>query len=251
MVVNFSALDRRSLLGRFMRWPLRLIPAHARLPIMQGRLRGLRWIAGSSNHGCWLGSYERDQQRVFESWVDKGDTVYDVGAHAGFYTLLGSVLVGSEGRVVAFEPVGENLNYLETHLRINAVSNVEIVRAAVSDRAGRIRLTRGPSSSMWLLHSQGELEVEAVRLDDLVMNGRLPPPDVIKMDIEGAELLALQGSVNVLECHRPVVILSTHGPEVRAHCCELLDSAGYRLTSIGGGSLEQSDTLLAVHGSEA
>lgn len=247
MVVNFSGVDRGTWLGRAMRWPLALIPTRARMPIMQGRLRGLRWIAGASNHGCWLGSYERDQQRVFEQWVKPGDTVFDVGAHAGFYSLLASVLVGPGGRVVAFEPVARNRHYLEQHLRINALSNVEVIAAAVTERAGRLRLASGPSSSMWHADARGELEVDAVCLDDLVSSEMFPPPDLVKLDVEGAELLALEGSAAVIAAHRPIFVLSTHGREVEAHCGALLGSAGYRLTPIGRASRDAGGELLAVH----
>jgi protein-L-isoaspartate O-methyltransferase len=147
MVMGFSAIDRRTWLGRAVRWPLSLIPPGTRLPIMQGRLRGYRWIVGSSTHGCWLGSYEREQQRVLERRLASGDVVFDIGSHVGFYTLLASVLVGERGRVVAFEPIPESLRYLDTHLRINAIGNVEVIAAAVSDRAGRARVAAGAASA--------------------------------------------------------------------------------------------------------
>lgn len=64
------------------------------VPVLQGSLRGRKWIVGSSNHGCWLGSYEWKKQRLFTRTVSSGDVVFDIGAHVGFYTLLASVLVG-------------------------------------------------------------------------------------------------------------------------------------------------------------
>lgn len=248
MVLNFSSINRGTLLGRVVRWPLSLIPAKTRLPIVQGPLRGHRWIVGSSNHGCWLGSYECDQQALLEKWTNEGDVVFDVGAHVGFYTLLGSLLVGSRGQVVAFEPIAENLNYLKQHLEINSVSNVEIVEAAVSDRHGHDRLSSGPSSSMWHFDAQGELEVQTVSLDELVLNKKLPPPDLIKMDIEGAEVLALNGSTRVVNEFHPVLIISTHGFDVHQRCCSILESAGYHLTPIGRASIDECRELLAVYG---
>ena len=245
-MLNFSAIDRATLLGRAIRWPLALVPARARLPILQGPLKGFRWVAGSSTHGCWLGSYERDQQRVFERVVGVDDVVFDVGAHAGFYTLLSSVLVGPAGRVVAFEPVPANLERLRTHLEINAVGNVEIVEAAVGDVRGELRLSRGPSDAMWRTDPAGTLTVESVVLDELVTGGALPPPAVMKFDIEGAELLALRGSARIMERFHPTIILSTHGPDVHRACCELLQARGYGLSPIGRTSIEDCAELLAV-----
>ena len=75
------------------------------MPIWQGRLKGKRWIVGSGASGYWRGSYEYENQLVFVRMVARGSTVFDVGAHVGFYTLLASVVVGPAGRVFAFEPV--------------------------------------------------------------------------------------------------------------------------------------------------
>src|SRR5579862_7724955 len=108
-LANLSGISRKSWLGKLLRAPLRLIPRSAVLPILQGPLRGKKWVVGSGNHGCWLGSYEHDKQSLFQKTVRTGDIVYDVGANAGFYSLLASVLVGEKGQVYAFEPLPANL----------------------------------------------------------------------------------------------------------------------------------------------
>ena len=248
MVLEFSKLERGTLFGRAIRWPLSLIPAKMRLPIVQGPLKGYRWIVGSSNHGCWLGSYESDQQLLFQQWLKKGDVVFDIGAHVGFYTLLSSHLVGCTGKVVAFEPIPENLSYLKQHLEINTVGNVEIVEAAVSDRTGHDRLSNGPSSSMWHLDAEGALEVPTVKIDELVFGEKRQAPNLIKMDIEGAEARALEGCARVIDVHHPIIVLSTHGPDVHRRCCHFLDSAGYNLTPIGETSIDECRELIAIHG---
>src|ERR1043165_45133 len=102
--VNFSGLSRGSFVGRIARLPLSLIPAGARMPILQGPLRGKRWVAGSHVHGGWRGSYEFEKQQMFISAIKPGAVVYDIGANVGFYTLLASRLAGPQGRVYAFEP---------------------------------------------------------------------------------------------------------------------------------------------------
>ncbi|MDW8317197.1 MAG: FkbM family methyltransferase, partial [Anaerolineae bacterium] len=90
--MNLSGISSKSLIGRVLRFPLRLIPPKAVLPIMQGRLKGRKWIVGSSSHGCWLGSYEYAKRIVFERTVRENSVVFDIGAHVGFYTLLAAVL---------------------------------------------------------------------------------------------------------------------------------------------------------------
>ena len=100
--MNFSGVSNKSIVGKALRFPLRLIPCGAQMTILQGPLRGKRWIAGSSDHGCWLGSYEYPKQRAFSAAISHGDVVYDLGANVGFYSLLASVLVGTKGQVFSF-----------------------------------------------------------------------------------------------------------------------------------------------------
>jgi FkbM family methyltransferase len=243
--MNLSGISSRSLPGRLLRLPLRMIPPETRLPIVQGRLRGKRWIVGSSTHGCWLGSYEYKKRRLFERTVGEGDVVYDVGANVGFYTLLAAVLTGSSGHVVAFEPVPRNLRFLREHVRMNRVPNVTIIEAAVAERAGTASFDEGPNPSMGQLAGGGALEVRTVTLDDLVSLGQVPPPVVVKVDIEGGEVRALLGAQRTLSEHQPAIFLSTHGPEPHTRCRELLVGLGYEFRAIGAPSLNQADEILA------
>ena len=248
MDIDFSGIDRKSLIGRVLRWPLSVIPPQARIPIIQGPSKGNRWIVGSGNHGYWLGSYEHDHQIVLARSIHPGDVVYDIGANVGFYTLLASRLVGTTGRVVAFEPVPENIAFLKQHLEINQVTNVEIVKAAVSDRSGQASLKPWKSSSGWRIADDGELNVTAVCLDELVAAAQLPPPNLIKMDIEGAETLALKGGAETLATHHPEIFLATHGNPTHEACCSFLEQLNYHHTEIGAGYYPELREIHAVFG---
>ncbi|MBZ5668208.1 MAG: FkbM family methyltransferase [Acidobacteriia bacterium] len=244
--MDFSGISDKSLAGKALRRPLRLLPPDTVLPILQGKLRGLKWIAGSSNHGCWLGSYEYHKRKAFEERVAKGSVVFDIGANTGFYTLLASVLVGPQGRVFAFEPVPRNLRYLQEHLRINGIKNVSVIEAAVADCVGVAHFDAGPNPSMGRLAADGCLTVRTVSLDEMVRRGELPPPDYMKIDVEGAELLVLTGATFLLENTRPTVFLATHGQDLHQQCCQLLESFGYQLRAIGDNNLERSDEMIAL-----
>jgi len=246
--VNFSALSSRTLGGKLLRLPLRLIPDSARLPIVQGPSKGNRWIVGSGNHGCWLGSYELEQRMAFQHYVGAGDIVYDVGAHVGFYTLIASTLVGDTGRVVAFEPLPENLNFLREHLSINRIENVTVVDKAVTSHSGSEKFRRHQDRSMGSISNDGELSVSTVRLDDLIEGAHLPPPSVIKMDIEGGEYRALSGAREFLSRAHPTIILSTHGRDIHDDCCRLLRQLGFDLLSLDAGEIEESSNVLAIDG---
>jgi FkbM family methyltransferase len=246
--MNFSAISRETFLGRMLRLPLRLIPDHAQMRILQGPLRGKKWIAGSGNHGCWLGSYEYAKQKAFAAAVCAGDIVYDLGANVGFYSLLASVLAGPQGRVYSFEPVPENLDFLRKHLAMNQVTNCVIFALAVSDSRGTANFAFGLDSCSGGLRagSGNSMAVQTVALDDMVAAGEILAPSVIKCDIEGGEFAALKGAARTLVAAAPKIFLATHGQEAHQRCCKFLSDLGYTLTSLDEHPLDFSSEILAV-----
>lgn len=245
--MDFSRVSSKALVGKVLRQPLKLIPKTAKMPILQGRLRGKKWIAGSStNHGFWLGTREYKQRRIFEDTVTEGSVIYDVGGHVGFYSLLSSVITGPRGRVFVFEPFESNLRFLKEHLRINGVDNVTLFEKAVADKPGKACFAPGIGSFDGRLAEDGRIEVETVSLDDLVARGELPPPDFIKMDIEGGEVAALEGARQVLEQHHPTLFLATHGRDIHARCVALLESLGYQLRFTDDKPPELATEVLAT-----
>jgi protein-L-isoaspartate O-methyltransferase len=135
LMINWSAIDPRSRRGQLIRLPARLLPKSAVMHIRHGPARGMRWISGSATHGCWLGTYELAKQALVARLVRPGMTVYDIGAQAGFYTLIFSRLVGPSGHVIAFEPCVSELGYLLAHVKLNALTNIRVVQAAVGGDA--------------------------------------------------------------------------------------------------------------------
>ena len=173
-----------------------------------------------------------------------GSVVFDIGAHVGFYTLLSSVLVGTVGKVFAFEPVPRNLHYLYEHLRLNHVTNVTVVEAAVADACGTTLFDESTNSATGHLSMQGTLFVRVVSLDAVVPR-EIPIPDFVKIDVEGAEWLVLNGARQTLSENRPTIFLSTHGRDAHTRCCQLLKSTGYTLEAIGGNNVEDADEIVA------
>ncbi len=214
--------------------------------VLQGPLRGQRWIVGSATHGCWLGTYEKEKQELVARLLRPGQVMFDVGANVGLYALLASKCVGLKGKVIAFEPLPGNLDYLRTHLALNRVANVEVLAAAVGRAPGRASFLAAGSRSMGRLDGGGSLEVGVVSLDSLLASGRLPPPDAIKMDIEGGEVDALLGAQAILREHRPTIVLATHGWEKHQECLRLLRSFDYEVYALAGGDVGTTDELVAA-----
>jgi FkbM family methyltransferase len=164
--------------------------------------------------------------------VRPGQVVYDIGANVGFYTMLAAHLVGRAGSVVAFEPAARNVAYLRRHLELNALTNVRVLEAAVGDRVGSAVFQTGPSFSEGRLVESdspgpGQCRIELIALDDMLTRGDIPLPQVLKIDVEGAEYAVLCGAVNLLERGRPEILLSTHTTAVRNECVQLLTQLGY------------------------
>ncbi len=246
--MNLSAISNKSLIGRMLRKPLTLIPDGTVIPIMQGKLRGKRWIVGAGNHGQWLGSYEYEKQELFTSTIRPKMNIYDIGANVGFYTLLASELVGPSGNVIAFEPLPRNIAYLKNILSINNAANVQLIEAAVSGCEGKATFKQGKTDFEGSLVEDGavgDLEVETVSIDYLVATAKIPSPDCIKIDVEGAEVNVLKGAAKTLIRYRPIVFLATHSESLHLQCCRMLEEFEYRLNPIGKLGLHDTDEIFA------
>lgn len=218
-----------------------------RLPIARGPLRGARWLLASRGKTLrvLLGSYEPEQTALFVRHVRPGDTFLDVGAHVGFYTLLGARLVGPDGHVRAFEPDPTNAHHLREHVRINRLPNVHVEEAAVAASEGTAHFGGGSGSGTGRLTGTGEVAVRTVALDAVCARHGLEP-SAIKIDVEGAEVHVIEGGTEMIRRARPVIFLSTHGPEVHEQSVGMLRDLGYDFTPVLGGSVESSSELLAL-----
>ena len=195
-------------------------------------MRGMRWIVGAQNHGMWLGSFEAEKQIAISRLLRPGQTFFDIGANAGYFTLLASRCVGSSGRVVAVEPLPRNIEMMEKHIAINDISNVLIVRKAISNFIGTALFSvEGHATSR--LSTEGQVPVEVTTLDALVEElGALP--DLVKVDIEGTEIDLLRGAKKVLEKFRPVIFLDVHSEEIFNNLLEIVPGLEYEIRDLDG-----------------
>jgi FkbM family methyltransferase len=226
---------------RLVRLPLRLMPAEAVVPVVRGPLAGCRWIAGAGTHGCWLGTYEREAIRAFVDALAPGETVFDIGAHAGYYTIGAARRVGRRGRVVAFEPHPVNLDYLRRHVRLNDLRQVLVLPMAVADVTGEAAFEASGSRFEGRLSPAGGTAVKVSSLDDLSGAGTVPDPDVIKIDVEGAEERVLLGAAALIERVRPAIFLAAHSPALYASCLQWLVARGYDVGQ------SHADVIVARH----
>ena len=192
----------------------------------------------------WLGTYETDLQQAARDWVKSGDTVYDVGANIGYVSLLLSRVNGPDGLVIAFEALPANLERINLHKGLNNLATrLEIEAMAVVYRSGPVQFQVHNSIGMGKAAGSAgrdeayeqSLDVTGIALDDYVFEKGRPKPDLIKVDIEGGEVLALPGMARILAEVRPVLFLELHGQVAAETTWNIFAQHNYRLREMAPG----------------
>ena len=151
--------------------------------------------------------YEPHVRQAIRERVREGDVVVDVGANIGCIALLAATLVGKQGLVIAVEPNLDNVQLLYAGMALNHADNMKVLPYAASDRPGLVSLTGGSNAHLIDAQQPGATAVyaQAVALDEEL--SWVPRLDLLKMDVEGHEPLALDGCRELIERHRPTLIV--------------------------------------------
>jgi FkbM family methyltransferase len=222
--------------------------------IRGGAADGLRFeVTLPLDKAVWLGLYEEQFASALRAAVARGDVCYDIGGYRGYMT--GVMALAGAGAVYTFEPLPGNRRALERLRALNPALPVTIVPAAIGDTDGEARLGVMPDNSMGKLasstfqpdaHPIASIAVPVRRLDSLARAGEIPPPSVMKIDVEGAEVDVLRGAAEVLAAHRPRIFLEAHNEELEAACRIELLRHGYVIRRLDApASSEQTRHLAA------
>jgi FkbM family methyltransferase len=203
---------------------LPLIPDKITLPIATGPARGMRWRRDACNSCFWLGTYERAKCEAFVRELKPNDVFYDIGANSGYYSLVAATRCKC---VIAFEPFSRNIARFRANMTLNKLRNVTLIDCAVSDRVGTMPFAEGKDTESGALSVSGPIQVSTTTLDAVSLAA--PPPDIIKMDIEGGEVCALRGAAITLQKCRPVIFLATHGETIHRQCLKFLEDFNYEV----------------------
>lgn len=164
------------------------------------------------------GTYQSEKlmTTLFTKLITKGTTVIDVGAYVGYYTLLAAQATGDRGKVFCFEPEPSNYALLLKNIEANSYNNVVLVQKAVINRIGVVKLfvAKDPSGHSTVCQNphQVAISVDCTTLDDFFF-GREYPIQVIKIDVEGAEMTVLEGMKNIISKNRQINIFTEFSPE--------------------------------------
>ena len=201
-----------------------------------------------------MNRYEPDTTAFFISKIRPGMTVVDIGAHIGYFTRLFSKLVGSRGKVVAFEADPFIFELLKKNTK--RLKNVDMRQLAVGDRNGSTDFYHSEEKSgcsstvekLPILFKKRKITVPACDLDSILESSGVKRVDLIKMDIEGGEPRALRGMQRTLEKNHDIILVTEFAPEwIRAggmaplKFLEELKNLGFSVYSLATGSLTLFD----------
>ncbi len=195
--------------------------------------------------GYWYHGKNREKIQMdnFRKLINEGDTVFELGAHIGYISVFFSHLAGPNGKVYVFEPGVNNLGYVRENIANAKNKNVELVEKAVSDTNGTAtfylenltgqsnslvkdyRVTKKIHSKTFVDLKKNEVQVETIRIDDFVKQKGINRIDFIKIDIEGAEYMAIKGMPDVLANLRPIMMIEV--TENHEALFNLLKDSGY------------------------
>lgn len=196
-----------------------------RIPVPVRLSFGAWWLARDDFLGSTLtfDGFEPSERGLLQRFLRPGMTVVDVGAHHGFHTLLASKLVGSSGRVFAFEPSQRERKALRINLALNACRNVEIQNCALgaTDGDALLHVAKWQSGCNSLRppvvsEATSPTRVKVKALDSWMRESKVATVDFIKLDVEGGELEVLRGAERMLAMsERPVILAEVEDSRTR------------------------------------
>ena len=157
----------------------------------------------------------------------KEDTIVDVGAQYGDYSVICSMLYGVKA-VHSFEPIKTNVSLFREFVNLNKIENIKIYEAALSDTSASVEMNF--DGDMMTTSGKGSVSqvTEFKRLDDLNLN-----PDFLKIDVEGFEINVLQGAFKTITENMPKIIMEVHSKKLKQYTLDLLSQLGYKVAHSG------------------
>ncbi|MGZ3885198.1 MAG: FkbM family methyltransferase [Bacteroidia bacterium] len=203
---------------------------------------------------------DKDEIAVLRRLIKPGDHVLDIGANIGFYAKLLSGMTGENGKVYCFEP--DALNFKHLRKNVSSLKNVAIFPSAVSEKNETLKIYRSKLLNVdhrtYAVNNYDSVEeIPAVSIDSLLKAGTIEKADLIKIDIQGYELTAFKGMLQLLKTASPPIVAEywPHGfKRAGTSAVEFFDffnAFGYKLFKIDGAQLNiLSRDYIAAHNDE-
>ncbi len=203
---SVAALVRRIPIRGKTRLFLRMVPPTGqRLITLPGGASMEIDLSNGHQRMMYVGSFLRPLVKIMRGLLNPGDRVVDIGANVGFVSLAAAGLVGATGKVFAVEPFPSNLQSLRRNLELNPSLPVRVEAVAVAETRGKLCLYAPPEDehrdfnvSLIPVDGYRQLDVPATPLDELWESWGCQTAQLLKIDVEGAEPIALRGGAKVL-----------------------------------------------------
>lgn len=190
----------------------------------------------------WTGLWEKDFARRLAAETKPGAVCLDVGAYRGYFS--GVMAVHGAGEVHCFEPNPDNVCKLERLAALNPKLPFRIHKIALGDADGDTEFvlmqedTMGKLAGSSFQHEReggARFKVKLARLDTMVESGAVPLPALVKVDVEGAEKMFLEGAARSIERGHPVILLEYHSGPLARDCAAFLEERGYIIEWMDAG----------------
>jgi len=191
-----------------------------------------------------LGVYEYWKTHLFINLIKPGMIAVDVGANKGYFSLLFAKLMGDKGKVLSFEPDPNNCFWIEKSINANKYTSIKLYQIALSNKDGEATFYPGKKSGWGSLFfsknasapDKNPLRVKTLRLDSILKEEGLENIDIIKIDVEGSDLLVLKGAENFLKKSKNVKLvmdIDVKSEDEKQQLFKFLISCGFKIYSIG------------------
>ena len=209
-----------------------------------GPAQGLKYpVLLPEDKGVWTGTYEIDFVDALARSVEKGATCFDVGGWRGYCG--GTMAAQGASRVVIFEPLPGNCERIQRMIDLNPDYPIELVNAAAGESNGTATFEVMDATSMGKLadspfqqdvSGSENLTVDVVALDAWCDAHNATPPSVMKIDVEGAEMMVLRGAKKLLHESYPALFVEAHSRELTREVSEFLRKIGYDVRTLETGN---------------
>jgi FkbM family methyltransferase len=214
--------------------------------INAGPARRLRFeVTLPEDKAIWAGMFEPEFSNALHNAVRIGDVCYDIGGYRGY--MSGVFALAGASKVIVFEPLPANVAQLKRLRELNPALPLQIEELAVGKTDGQVHFKVMPDQSMGKLANSAfqatrsalhEIPVWLARLDTCVFERGLPKPNVIKIDVEGAEVDVLDGAIRMLKECRPEILIEAHSESLASQCSQRLMMLGYDVRQLEKGNVE-------------
>lgn len=213
--------------------------------VKAGPLTGRKWII-TSGAKYILGTQEVYKTEAFIKNFKKGEILFDIGAHVGYFSAMAALINNGTGGVFAFEPRPMNAMFFRKHMKKNKFQNVSLFEAAVGDSEKTVKFDPGKGSATGHVSTGGRMKVRQVSIDKMLKEGLLPVPDFIKIDVEGGEIEVLKGLTEIISNHHPKILVATHNKECHNYAVDFLERNSYKLDILNPGYLKGDTEIFAI-----